>query len=387
MARVLYVSDGYSTHDRRFLDRLAESEHDMWYLPCAADLVRHENRGLPDGIHPLAPLSEKNILPGTASWVRAASRFRRVIRKVQPDLIHAGPVQTGGFFAAAFGFHPLLIMSWGSDVLTAPDKSAGMHWITKFVLRRADMALADCDAVREQISSLSPLTDDCIVSFPWGIDSDVFCPKISEIELRRKLGWERCQVIVSTRAFELTHGTMIFLDAMKRVVARGSHVRVLMLGDGSLRTRVESFVESNCLRDKIHVAGQVPEELLADYFAEADLYVSATCCDGSSISLLQAMGCGLPAIVADRYGNREWVVHKENGWLYPAGNPEALAAATLEALDQSQLRAAMGRANVAIVRARANWGLNFGKLLAAYDKLLLGRAAQEMERYAQLPNW
>jgi len=278
------------------------------------------------------------------------------------------------------------MMSWGSDVLAAPDKSPWMRWITKFALRRADMALADCDAVRERISSLISLSDDRIVSFPWGIDLDVFRPKISELELRRKLGWEGCQIIVSTRAFELTHGTMIFLDAMKRVVARRSDVRVLLLGDGSLRGRVKTFIESNCLWDKIHVTGQVPEELLADYFAEADLYVSATCCDGSSISLLQAMGCGLPVIVTDGYGNREWVVHKENGWLYPAGNPEALAAATLEALDEDELRAAMGRANVAIVRARANWRFNFGKLLAAYDQLLLGTTAQEVKSYAQLPN-
>ena len=386
MARILYVSDGYSTHDRRFLERLAESKYDVWHLPCAADFVRHENRGSPNGIRFLAPLSGGKVVPGTANWVCAASRFRRAIRHVQPDLIHAGPIQTGGFFAAISGFHPLLIMSWGSDALAAPDKSPWMRWITKFALRRADMALVDCDAVRERISSLSSLTDGRIVSFPWGIDLDMFHPKVSELALRRKLGWEGCQVVVSTRALAMTHGTMIFLDAMKRAIARRSDVRVLMLGNGSLREHVESFIQSNCLRDKIHVAGQVPEQSLADYFAEADLYVSATCCDGSSISLLQAMGCGLPVIVTDGYGNREWVVHKENGWLYSTGNPEGLAAAILEALDQSQLRAAMGRANVAIVRARANWKFNFGKLLVAYDKLLIVRAAEEVEGYAQLSN-
>lgn len=386
MARILYVSGDYSTHDRRFLARLAESEHEVWYLPCAVDAVRCDGRALPDGIHPLPPLSGKKISPGTADWIRAALRFRRVIREVQPDLVHAGPVQTGGFFAAISGFHPLLIMSWGSDVLAAPDKSAWMRWITKFTLRRADMALGDCDAVRMRISSLSSLTDDRIASFPWGIDSGVFRPKISELGLRRKLGWEECHVIVSTRTFELTHGTMIFLDAMKRVLARRSDVRVLLLGDGSLRAQVEAFIKTNLLQDKIHLAGQVPEELLADYFAEADLYVSATCCDGSSISLLQAMGCGLPAIVTDGYGNREWVVHKENGWLYPAGNAEALATTTLEGLGQHELRTAMGRANVAIVRERANWEMNFGKLLAAYSKLLCGVAVKEMETYAQLSN-
>ncbi|MGH9709798.1 MAG: glycosyltransferase family 4 protein [Candidatus Acidiferrales bacterium] len=387
MARILYVSDGYSTHDRRFLERLAESEHEVWHQSCATDSIRCETRPLPAGIHLLPPLNGETISPGNINWICAALRFRRVMREVQPELVHAGPVQTGGFFAALTGFHPLLIMSWGSDVLVAPDKSAWMCWITKFTLRRADIALGDCNAVRERISSLAVLSDDRIVTFPWGIVLSVFRPKISELGLPQKLGWAECRVIVSTRSFEATHGTMIFLDAMRRVLAQQSDVRVLMLGDGSLRAQVETFIETNGLRERIHLAGQVREDLLADYFAEANLYVSAACCDGSSISLLQAMGCGLPAIVTDGYGNREWVFHRENGWLYPAGNVDALVTTVFEALREEELRAAMGEANVAVVRSRANWELNFGKLLATYDKLLFHTAVREVKTDAQLSNW
>lgn len=383
MARILYVSEGYSTHDRRFLEKLAESGHETWHLPCAADSVRYETRPLPEGIHPLAPLSWKPISPGNLNWIRAASRFRRVMREVQPEIVHAGPVQTGGFFAALSGFHPLLIMSWGSDVLAAPEKSAWIRWITKFTLRRADLTLGDCNAVRERISALGQLPDERIVTFPYGIDLGVFRPKNSELHLRQKLGWEECRVVISTRSFETSYGTMVFLGAMRRVLAKRSDLRVLMLGDGSLRRQVEAFIESSGLKKKLRLAGQVQEDVLADYFAEADLYVSAANCDGSSISLLQAMACGLPVIVTDGFGNREWVIHQENGWLYPAGNADALVATVLEALDDDEARTAMGNANVATVRSRANWELNFGKLLAAYDKLLFPTVVKEVKTYAQ----
>ncbi len=313
-------------------------------------------------------------------------RFRRVMREVKPEIVHAGPIQTGGFFAALFGLHPLLIMSWGSDVLTAPEKSAWMRWITKFALRRADMVLGDCNAVQERISMLGRVPDERIVTFPYGIDCDVFRPKISELKLRQKLGWEGCRVVISTRSLETSYGTRIFIDAMRRVLAKRSDVRVLMLSDGSLRSQVEAFIEGIGLKEKIHLTGQVQEAALADYFAEADLYVSAAYCDGSSISLLQAMGCGLPAIVTDGFGNREWVIHRENGWLYPAGNVDALVATVLEALEDDERRAAMGRANVAAVRSRANWELNFEKLLAAYDKLLSPTVVTEVKTYAQLSN-
>ncbi|MFI5125935.1 MAG: glycosyltransferase family 4 protein [Candidatus Acidiferrales bacterium] len=386
MTRILYVSQGYSTHDRRFLEKLAESGHEVWHLPCAADSVRYETRSLPEGIHPLAPLSRKPIVPGSLNSVRAALRFRRVMREVQPEIVHAGPVQTGGFFAALCGFHPLLIMSWGSDVLVAPEKSAWMRWITKFTLRRADMVLGDCDAVRERVSALGRVPGERIVTFPYGVDCDVFRPKLSELSLRQKLGWKECRIVISTRSFDTSYGTMIFLNAMRRVLAKCSDVRVLMLGDGSLRRQVEGFIESSGLKGKIHLAGHVREDALADYFAEADLYVSAAYCDGSSISLLQAMGCGLPVIVTGGYGNREWVIHRENGWLYAAGKVDALVATVLEALDDDELRAAMGKANVATVRSRANWELNFGKLLTAYDKLFFPTVVKEVKTYAQLSN-
>jgi glycosyltransferase involved in cell wall biosynthesis len=308
------------------------------------------------------------------------------MREIQPEIVHAGPVQTGGFLAALSGFHPLLIMSWGSDVLAAPEKSAWMRWITKFTLGRADIVLGDCEAVQRRISALGRVPQERIVTFPYGIDCGASRPKLSGLNLRRELGWEECRVVISTRSFEASHGTMIFLNAMRQVLAKRSDVRVLMLGDGSLRRQVEAFIESSALQGKIHLAGQVQEDLLADNFAEADLYVSATYCDGSSISLLQAMGCGLPVIVTDGFGNREWVVHQENGWLYPAGNVHALVATVLEALDDDALRAAMGKANVAMARSRANWELNFRKLLTAYDKLLFPTVVKEAKTYAQLSN-
>jgi hypothetical protein len=46
----------------------------------------------------------------------------------------------------------------------------------------------------------------------------------------------------------------------------------------------------------------------------------------------------------------------------------------------------MGKANVATVRSRANWELNFGKLLTAYDKLFFPTVVKEVKTYAQLSN-
>lgn len=333
--------------------------------------MAYETRPVPDGVYRLSPLCDGLPRLGPFAFIIALLRFRRWVRVIEPDLVQAGPVPTGGLVAALAGFHPLLVMSWGSDVLVYPNRNPVLRWVTRFTLRRADMVLGDCQAVRDRVLALSSLSPEKIVFFPWGIDLTRFEPRSSELGLRQKLGWEGCQIVISTRSFERIHGPLIFLEAMAQVMRQRSGVRALMLGDGSLRPQVETFVAEHGLQARINLAGQVPHTVLPDYFNEADLYVSTTYSDGTSISLLEAMACRLPVIVTDGHGNREWVTPGANGWLYPAGDTCALAAAILEALDNEARRRAMGGVNLAIVRERANWDTNFRQLLLAYDRLLV----------------
>ena len=385
MARIRYVSQGYCTHDRRFLKRMADMEHEIFFLPCAAASIHTDLPRVGAPIHWLPPLTRGELPPGTRNWLVAAKRFDRLVHKVVPDLIHAGPVQTGGFFGALSGFQPLLVMSWGSDVLRSPKKNAALNQITRFTLRRADAAIADCQAVHRRITDYSSLPMDRIFTFPWGVDLDQFRPRTSSLDLCSRLGWTKCKVVITARALESTYGTSVLLQAIRTLLQQREDTRVLMLGDGSLRQPVETLIRRNRFESKIHLAGRVPEEMLPDYFAEADLYASAAPCDGSSISLLQAMACGLPVVTPDNEGNREWVSDNENGWLFPADNAKALAEQLIAALRDDAARAVAGRANVEIARERADWRRNFAKLSEAYD-CLLGAKIARRSRYAQLQN-
>ena len=373
MARVLYITQSYSPQDRGFLEKLAEV-FDIWLLPWTNELSRSETRPVPRGVQILPALNDGSQ-PKPIKWARSLMRLRRHLFELKPDAIQAGPIQTGAFVAALSGFRPLIAMSWASDVLTLPDRKPWMGWIARFTLGRADLVVVDCDAVRKRIFSLTHLKAEQVVCFPWGIDLKVFRRRDSSLRLRHRLGWESNPVLISTRRFEPIQGTMVFLEAMLPVFQSCPEARVIMVGDGSLRPRVESFIASHELKDKFYLPGQVPEPALADYYNEADLYVSATYSDGASISLLQAMACGLPVIVTSGYGNLEWALHARNGWLYPAGNSRALAAAILEAVDDVTARCAMGQVNSEVVRERANWDENVQQLFQGYNRILNGSAA------------
>ena len=77
--------------------------------------------------------------------------------------------------------------------------------------------------------------------------------------------------------------------------------------------------------DRVQFGGQVSQRDLPRWYHKADLYISPSHIDGSSVSLMEALACGLPALVSDIPANREWVSEGVNGWLFPDGNADILA--------------------------------------------------------------
>jgi glycosyltransferase involved in cell wall biosynthesis len=69
----------------------------------------------------------------------------------------------------------------------------------------------------------------------------------------------------------------------------------------------------------------------------ADLYISPSHVDGSSVSLMEALACGLPALVSDIPANQEWVSEGVNGWLFPDGNADILAEKILAVIAQRRI--------------------------------------------------
>lgn len=365
--RILYFSEGYTVHDHRFLTKLVQSSHEVWYL--SLNLNRSENRPVPSGVRVVEWTGNVTGKPRKWDKIKLFLAFRRILRNLQPSLVHAGPVQTCGLFVALARFKPFLLMSWGSDILFKPGESTLNRFITKFVISRANMIACDCAAVRDKITELADYPLDKIIVFPWGVDLARFHPALSHIKLRKKLNWKQNKVVITTRSLERIYGTEVFLEAARMIVERKPHVRFVMVGDGSLRPQVEDFIARHNLQDAIYLAGRVSYDMLPDYFNEADLYVSSSYSDGTSVSLLEAMACGLPVVVSALPSNREWISPGINGWLVPAGDSEALSSAIIEALEHGDKARAMGEANISIARQKADWNKNSDLLLEAYERL------------------
>jgi glycosyltransferase involved in cell wall biosynthesis len=371
--RILYFSRDYTTHDYRFMAAIARA-HDVWYLRLEDDGNAYESRPLPDGVHPVEWAGGSSPAPGPDDWLRLMPAFERILADVKPDLVHAGPIQSCAFMAAVAGSHPLLAVSWGSDILVHADRDDLWRWLTEYTLRHADALLCDNPAVRQRVQEIVPFDVERIVEFPWGIDLDAFSPTGPESPLRSKLGWEDATIVLSTRSWEKIYGIDTLLDAFASAHAANPDMRLLLLGGGSLDGLVRDRIAESGLDGDIHTPGTLPETDMPGIYRMSDIYISCARSDGTSISLLQAMACGLPAVVTDAPGNRAWVEQGENGWLAPADSVEKFAAALGEAAAlSSEARARMAARNRAVAEARADWRANVEVLMRAYDRLAAAR--------------
>ena len=100
----------------------------------------------------------------------------------------------------------------------------------------------------------------------------------------------------------------------------------------------------------------------------ANLFISPSHVDGSSVSLMEALSCGLPALVSDIPANKEWVHENVNGWLFPDGDSEALAEKILYVIHQRNKMGPIREAARKSVQERADWPKNFSMLLQAYEQ-------------------
>ncbi len=350
--RVLYMSRGGNPHDRRILAALAETEHSIFFMPMEVSAD-----------------SERDFIPRNVEVLDSAGSLdsvslRAILDRVRPDLIHAGPIQSGAYLAAQTDWHPLVSMSWGSDLLVDAQSGEGKV-IAEDTLRASAVLLCDCQTVRGAAIRLG-MPRDRIVVFPWGVDLEHFSPGQAS-SLRERLGWQDKFVILSTRSWEPLYGVDLIVTAFIEASNNDPSLRLLMLGEGSQRAELLDNYEQAGLSDRIHAPGTVEPEELPAYYRASDLYVSASHSDGTSVSLLESMACGLPAIVSDIPSNQEWVVPGGTGWWFEDGKSADLSHGILAALATSEQLHEMGNRARQIAEERGDWKANFRKLLDAYE--------------------
>lgn len=356
--RILVLAHGPSVHTRRWVAALAARGHTLRLLtvhPAEGLAVETRVIGLP--------------LPWRAlRYVSARGAVSAEARAFRPDVTVAHFLPNYGFLAALAGVRPLLLACWGSDLLVNATRSPLHRARARFTLSRADLVHVDARVLADAARQLGA-PEERIWTRAWGVDTEALRPVRSWKDRRGGAG--DALRILWTRVLEPLYDPETLLGGLAVLARRGLAYSATMAGDGPLRLGLMARARDLKIADRVRFEGWVGESRLRELLASNAVYVSVSRSDSTSQSLLEAMAAGLLPVVSDIPGNREWVTHRRSGLLVPTGDPEALAAALLEAAEADGAPAMAEAARATVVR-RAHLADTLDELL----RRLAGLAAQ-----------
>ncbi|MCC5937197.1 MAG: glycosyltransferase family 4 protein [Lunatimonas sp.] len=186
-----------------------------------------------------------------------------------------------------------------------------------------------------------------IIRIPNGVDTRKFVPlKLeSKVLVREKFGLKESDfVIVFTGGISQRKGPSLVLRAIEGMIGRFPQIQLLIIGPdrdkGKEKQVLEELLSSNTvLQNHTHIIDHT-STILA-YYQAGDLFVLPSLNEGMSNSMLEAMSCGLPAIVTKVSGAADVVDHGRNGYLIDR-EVSQLAECILVYLENTELRTRHG---------------------------------------------
>ena len=352
--RICFLADGKSYHTQRWVDYFAEKGHQCHLL------------SLEQGIKIKAPHHVlKSRCPVNAlKFALVVPQVKNILKEIAPDILNAHFASAYGFTGALTGFKPLVISCWGSDILISPKKSFMHKLRVKYVLNKADLATSDGQDLADAIEKLGFIKQKIIIA-PMGIEQSL----LEKREEKRQS--QRTFTILSARKLEPIYNHDTLLMAASEVVKKYQEkVKFIIIGDGSQKEKLLGLSQKLSLNRSVEFKSFLAREEFMNLFQKADIYVSTSLSDSTSVALLEAMASGLIPVVTDIPGNREWIKEGENGFLFSSKNHKALAEKIIFAITNFDKLNEIREENLTLIKKRALWEDNMEKIEHRFLELI-----------------
>jgi len=288
----------------------------------------------------------------------------QAIGRSDADIVHLHlPNPTAILAYLASGHRGRLVVTYHGDTVRQRVLATLFAPFMHRALRKASAIIATSPEYCRTSPVLARYLDRCHV-IPHGIALEQFerCDPSAVGEVRQRYG---DRLILSVGRLVYYKGFEYLIRAMQQV-----NGKLIVIGDGPLRPKLQELTASLGLSDKVVLAGEV--EKVAPYYHAAEVFVLPSIARSEAFGIVQveAMAAGLPVVNTALDTGVPFVsLHEQTGLTVPPENPDALAVAINRLLDDQNLRQTLGRA--ATLRARENFNLDTmtARVVALYESL------------------
>jgi glycosyltransferase involved in cell wall biosynthesis len=363
-----FIADPNSIHTRHWITYFAEQGHVVHLLDAfGADIAP----GLDSRIQVERYVAHPPPRLPLISMFRGRSALRSLLRRLQPDVLHALFVRRYGWQAALSGFHPLVVTPWGSDLLLTSIQTRRTRAWDRRALRNADLVTFLSGALRDAAVA-SGARPDRLVGIQEGVDTARFSPGAADPALAERLGLAGRRLVFSPRAVRPLYRQELIVAAFATLPPDTVLLLSARDADPAYLADVRAAAEQRGFGHRLLVVDNLDETEMVGVLRLASVVVSVPRSDGRPISVMEAMACGTPVIAGDLPPLRELL-----GSIAPelladveSGGPDAVGEALNRALQlDADGRVALGEALRAEVVRTSDHRTNMARMEVLYRQL------------------
>jgi glycosyltransferase involved in cell wall biosynthesis len=306
--------------------------------------------------HGVAPL----MLPELGRELNAADdavafvKLVRVLRRIQPDIVHTHMAKAGtiGRLAARLCRVPIIIHTYHGHIFHGyfgPLKTQLFLTIERTLGSFTDRVIVVGERQRQEIAGYRVAPPAKLRPIPLGLELEPFL-RAEECrgQLRRELGFGPDVPLVGIVARLVPiKAHEVFLEGARSLGRVRPDVRFLIVGDGERRAELELLVDTLDLRATVTFLSWRQD--MARLYADLDVVTLTSRNEGSPVVMIEALAAQRPVVSTAVGGVAEVVVDGQTGLTIAPNRPDQLANAVLRLLDDpalAQRLAAAGRSHV-----------------------------------------
>ncbi len=275
---------------------------------------------------------------GRLYWHSIRRTIHRLSASFTPDVVVGYWLHPDGYaatIAARYFNAACVVMSGGTD-LRVLAKTPHRRKKIQQVLQCADRLVVVSHDLARQALALGGRDAEIDVIYR-GIDRNCFHASDS-YEARRELGLSNSAVVLLwIGRFEPLKNPLLLLTAARHWQQHwNGRLRIVMIGDGSLRSQIFRQIDSSNLRDVIQVVTPMTQSQLSRYYHAADVTVLTSHSEGIPNVLLESICCDTP-FVATQVGGVAEIASPGVDRLVPTNDAESLAKAVIELVEKQPM--------------------------------------------------
>lgn len=300
---------------------------------------------------------------------------RKLIRQLQPDVVHTHSSKAGiiGRAAASAENVPTVIHTiHGLPFHPYQSKLINRIYISleRYAAKRAHKIVTVCDAMRDQALAENIGQPDQYETVYSGMEIEPFIRDTNDRQATRtEYNIKPDEIVIGTVArLSDLKGHDDLLEVLPELVQRFPNVKLMWVGDGWLREKLEQKLDQMRLKQHVVLVGMVNPDQIPRFIRAMDVLVHPSYREGLARALPQALLTRVPVVSYDCDGAPEVCREAQTGKLVPTGDIESLKNALTYMCEHPDARKAMGEAGRKYCRERFDHHVMVRELERIYEQ-------------------